>query len=359
MVDNNYLLSPEQDTLGKVFQRAGYVTGYIGKWHLGGTRAEPFGFDESLIWTHTNDHWNSVYHASSERSIQTRGYNATLMTDQAIEFMKRHQKIPFFLMVSWNPPHAKFEDAPDSKKALYPEGSLPMRPNVPLSSDTTIVDSPIAWGKNPRASFQGYHAHISAIDDELGRVLGALDDLGLAEDTILIYTSDHGSMMGSHGLASKRQPYEESIRVPFLARWPGKIPQGEVSNDLVGSIDLMPSLAGLAGVPVPDVCEGRDLSSVLLAQPGPRMESQYIMHISKKNASGGENHPASLFRGVTTGRYTYAQCLDRPWCLFDNQEDPFQLKNRIQDAGKSVERDRLHGMLKEWIGRAGDPFGIM
>ncbi len=206
ITDNALKLSSDEMTIGKAFKQAGYATGYIGKWHLGGTRAEPFGFDHSLIWSRTNSHWNSAYHPKDGKPVKCTRYNATAMADQALEFIDGNKDRPFFLMVSWNPPHSNFTDAPQEDKDLYPPGSLPYPPNVKQPK-----------GLNPRraerrakrrwAVYNGYHAHVTAIDRELGRVMAKLDALGLANNTILVYTSDHGSLLGSHGAGGKRQPY--------------------------------------------------------------------------------------------------------------------------------------------------------
>ncbi|MDQ1257198.1 MAG: hypothetical protein QG656_1800, partial [Candidatus Hydrogenedentes bacterium] len=261
VIDNGIDLNPNEMTLGKAFKAAGYKTGYIGKWHLGGTRAEPFGFDESLIWTGDNVHWDKAqYHPKEGGPIQPKGYNATLMTDQALAFIEENadKDEPFFLMVSWNPPHSNFIDAPEDKKALYPEGSLPFRPNY--ESDKTDPEARKIWDDNGWAEYRGYHAHITAIDEELGRILAKLDETGIAGGTIVVYSADHGSMFGSHGVGSKRQPFDESIRVPFLVCGPGITPAGRTCGNLFGTIDVMPTLCGLAEIPVPDSCMGQDFS---------------------------------------------------------------------------------------------------
>jgi arylsulfatase A-like enzyme len=159
-------------------------------------------------------------------------------------------------------------------------------------------------------------------------------------------------------VGSKRQPFEESIRVPFLIRWPGRIPSGRRSDALFGAIDITPTLCALAGVPVPKTCMGQDFSSALRGKNGPHPESQFIMHISKKNASRGDKHPAPLFRGVTTGRYTYAVYPDRPWCLYDNATDPLQVHNRIEDPACAEVRNHMRRLLADWLARAEDPFII-
>ncbi|MFO7973666.1 MAG: sulfatase [Candidatus Hydrogenedentota bacterium] len=359
VIDNNIPLSPDQMTLGKAFKTAGYRTGYIGKWHLGGTRAEPFGFDTSLIWTRTGIHYDkSKYHPAEGEPVQPKGYNATLMTDQALDFIRENKDAasPFFLMVSWNPPHARFRDAPEDKKALYPENSLPYRPNVDLTSGGVAADAPGIARQNDWPNYQGYHAHITAIDEELGRILSALDEMGLAENTIVVYTSDHGSMFGSHGVGSKRQPHEESIRVPFLIRWPSVVPAGLKNKALFGSVDIMPTLCGLTGIAVPKTCQGQDFSAALVGEKGPDPDFQFIMHISKENASGGNNHPAPIFRGVRTKRYTYAVKPNGEGFLFDNRKDPYQLTNLFDDPDTRELRDQLESLTKQCLEHAEDPF---
>ncbi|MFO7973667.1 MAG: sulfatase [Candidatus Hydrogenedentota bacterium] len=361
VTDNDIHLSPDEITLGKVFKAAGYRTGYIGKWHLGGRRAEPFGFDLSLIWNFTWFHRDKArYHPAGQGPVCPKGYNATLMTDQALAFIHENAGAskPFFLMVGWDPPHAIFEDAPDEKKALYPEGSLLYRPNVDQSVKGSAKGRVALVRKRDSLIYRGYHAHITAIDEELGRVLKALDDLKLTRDTIVVYSSDHGTMFGSHGLKSKRQPYEESIRVPFLVRWPGIVPAGLKNHALFGSIDIMPTLCGLAGVDIPSTCEGQDFSPALLGKDGPDPDFQPIMHISEKNSPVPKKYLAPLFRGVRTKRYTYAITPDGKGFLFDNQKDPYQLMNLFGNPDMADIRKQLEALTRQWLKKARDPFVI-
>ena len=359
VTDNNIPLRRQDVTLGETFKAAGYATGYVGKWHLGGRRAEPHGFDQSLIWTGTGNHWKSTYHPKEGKPVVVKGrYNAAAMTDQAIAFVEQHKARPFFLMLSWNPPHSRFTDPPEAKKALYKAESLPRRPNDrPVKKRRHKALKIGAFG-SAWPVYQGYHAHVSAIDDELGRLMVKLDELGLTDDTIIVYSSDHGSLLGSHGVGGKRQPFEESIKVPFIIRWPGVVRAGGKPENLFGSIDIMPSLSSLAGLSVPASCVGQDFSPLMRGGQGPRPASQFIMHIAKENASGGVKHPAPLFRGVRTERYTYAVYPDKPWCLFDNREDPHQMKNLIDDPGHAKVRKESRTMLAEWLKQADDPFAI-
>lgn len=356
VIDNGLPLSAAEPTLGRTFQAAGYRTGYIGKWHLVGERAEPFGFDLSLIWNNTNVHWDqSTYYPANGDPVTPKGYNATLMTDQALEFIEEQRQRPFFLMLSWNPPHANFTDAPPEKKALYPDGSLPRRPNF---KERPLTGTPADrfFSRNSSPEYEGYHAHISAIDEELGRLTAKLDELDLSENTILIYTSDHGSMFGSHGVGGKRQPYEESIRVPLLIRCPGAIPAGRQAEGLFGTIDLFPTLCGLADMDAPRHCEGIDFSARVFGRRGPQPRSQFIMHIEKKNASGGVNHPAPIFRGIRTERHMYASFPEGGGLLFDLQDDPHQLDNLYGRPAMKRTQQKLAAMLRKWLEEAHDPF---
>ncbi len=356
MIDNNLPLSPNQATLGKAFRDAGCATGYIGKWHLGGdTTAHEFGFDFSRIWENTNEHWDSYYFDDDGvNSANVTEYNATAMTDQALQYIQDHQAERFFLMLSLNPPHGHFDDARPDMLARYPdpETSLSRRPNYEGRPSHLDAD----WER-----YQGYHAHISGVDAEIGRIMARLDALGLSENTILVYSADHGSMMFSQGLRGKRYPYEESVRVPFLVRWPGTVPANAVRETLLGTIDTMPTLCALAGVPVPSQCVGQNLSKSVLGQPGPEPQSQFIMHI-RNDVTANADRWFPYFRGVRTARHTFAYRGQGAWhdagnwLLFDNLADPYQQSNLLAAPEEDQIPAMLEQMLTEWLETAQDPF---
>lgn len=351
MIDNDLRLSSDQMTIGKAFRKAGYNTGYIGKWHLGGKSAADFGFDESLVWINTNDHWDSKYITKNGDTKSCYRYNTNVMTNQALDFIDSSAKKPFFLMLSFDTPHSNFTDAPDDKMKLYKDpDSLSYRKNFIRGKN---------W-ENFNEKYQGYHAHISAVDDELGRIMKKLDRLGISENTILVYSSDHGSMFGSHRLLHKRQPYEESIKVPFIVRWPKVVPAGVKTDALLGSIDIMPTLLSLAGITIPDTCSGKDLSGVVLGTGGATPKSQFIMHISNtnENVDQGDGRVAMLFRGVRTGQYTLAIYHDQQSLLFDNKNDPYQMNNLYDDPSMSDVRKELKNELSQWLTKAKDPFKL-
>jgi arylsulfatase A-like enzyme len=180
----------------------------------------------------------------------------------------------------------------------------------------------------------------------------------MENDTILVYTSDHGSMFGSQGVGGKRQPFEESIRVPFFVRWPGRIEAKKKVDNLFGTIDVVPTLCALAGAKAPDACRGQNFSGHLVGDSGPDPESQFIMHIAKANASGGEDHPAPLFRGARTKRHTYFMTDKGEGSLFDNTADPYQMKNQFTSTDHRTTREACERMTRAWLKAAGDSFEL-
>ena len=360
ITDNHIPLSRDIYTVGHRFKDAGYRTAYIGRWHLTGTRAEPFGFEHSLIWERDNHHWDTaIYHPAEGEPVQPKGYNATLMTDQALDYIHDHHEQghedPYFMILSLNPPHFVFTDAPEEYKALYPEDSLPYRPNVCLEG----ADPDSVLTQNGYPFYEGYHAHISAVDNELGRLMHAIQQHGAERDTILIYSSDHGSQHGSQGVGSKRQPYEESIRVPFLVWQPGVVPGGRTSDTLFGAIDKYRTLCGMAGLDAPDDCNGEDFSSWIYEDRGPDPEHQFIMHIAKSNSARGDDHPAPIFRGIRTKRHTFAHGPDGYRRLFDNETDPYQMRNLAESAEHQGLMREFAEITQRYCEAAEDPYEIV
>ncbi|MBI2422307.1 MAG: sulfatase-like hydrolase/transferase [Candidatus Hydrogenedentes bacterium] len=356
VIDNGIELPHGTQTVAHRFQEAGYRTGYIGKWHLGGERAEPFGFEHSLIWTGTNVHWDtSKYHPADGAPVQPKGYNATLMTDQGLDFIRAHKDERFFLTLSLNPPHSKFTDPPKEKLALYPKDSIPYRPNVRLdaAAEQTVMKN------NGYPHYEGYHGHISAIDGEVGRVMALLEELDLVKNTVLVYGSDHGSMHGSQGLGGKRQCYEESIHVPLLVWQPGVIPPGSSTSALIGTIDMFPTLCGLAGLSVPGACQGQDFSPWVYEGHGPDPEHQFLMHIQKTNASSGDKHPAPIFRGVRTKTHTFAHGPGGYHRLYDNIADPYQMNDLSEKPEHQALRQQLAEATRGWLKKAEDPYELV
>jgi hypothetical protein len=191
-----------------------------------------------------------------------------------------------------------------------------------------------------------YYGLIEGLDVEFGRLMAELDRLGMTNDTIVVYTSDHGEMLGRHGLMGKRWPYRDSTGVPFLIRWPGRIASGETVPMPFGTPDIMPTLLGLAGLEVPAGLDGSDYSARLLGRSGAAgQEHVYLaMHFGFVPWPG--------WRGVRTERYLYARLEDRPWLLYDLQNDPFEGRNLMVEGSPLVEE--LDGLTLELMFGLGD-----
>ena len=289
----------DQETRGTVawaFRDSGYATAHFGKWHLGVRDAGLFGFDKSVVWQGTNNHRKCRYSVDGGEYLQWEGRsNSTATTEQALEWIasSAEDRRPFFAVISVNPPHGPFHDAPEEKQALYPdEEALPFHP-LDVTRDFD--------------QHRDYHALISGMDDDLGLVMARLDALGIADSTILAYTSDHGGMTGVDGVAygQKRHPNDESTRIPFLIRWPGQIPAGRSSAAPTSTIDVFPTLMSLANLgdeqlgPSADYVgslPGTDLSALIRGEPGAaRPDSVFLAHPSNMN-NGGSRHENHLAR---------------------------------------------------------------
>ena len=199
------------------------------------------------------------------------------------------------------------------------------------------------------------------LDDQFQRLLDALDDMDIAGDTIVVFTSDHGDMHGSHGVYKKRWPWNEALKVPFVLRYPGAVPAAARVEAPLSVIDVMPTLLGLVGLSIPDAVEGIDLSAVLRGEEEEGPESVLIMNpcpFSIGDPRGHDQYPSRgmrlEYRGVVTRRHTYVRTIDQPWLPFDNVDDPHQVQNLVDDERSRDVRERLDGLMRAHMARIGD-----
>jgi len=340
---NDLRLSTDETTIAHVLRATGYQTGYIGKWHLDGPdRAGPTppgprrqGFDFWAVGNCTHDYFRSVYYRDDAEPRFWPGYDATAQTDLAVEFVRNADRDrPFCLFLSWGPPHNPYRQVPPDLLALYDDRSLTPPENCADPSPSDLA---------------GYYAHTTALDREMGRLLTTIDQLGIRDETLVVFTSDHGDMLGSHGVQRKQWPWDESVLVPLLMSGPC-VPTGGVHSDaIIGTQDVMPTLLGLLGQTVPDTVEGVDLSGHL----GGGGQDSVLMHAI---CPFGECPEMPEWRGIRTRRHTYVRRLDGPWLLHDNQADPDQMYNLVDDPAHADLRARLDGELSRWLERTNDPF---
>ncbi len=350
---NDVCLSNSAVSIAQAFKDSGYDTAYIGKWHLDGHGRSNFipperrqGFDYWKVLECTNDYNNSYYYGHEPNKEKWDCYDAEAQTKCAQEYIKNHNKNqPFLMLLSWGPPHNPYETAPKKHRDMYNPKNIKLRPNVPKELSNKA--------KNELA---GYYAHITALDEYVGDLQQTIKDEGLEDNTIFVYTSDHGDMLHSHGFERKQKPWDESILVPFLLKYPEIF--HNKPKDIkkpINAPDIMPTLLGLSGVPIPETVEGMDYSSFLRGEGNLQVQAALIECISPfgewERRNGGRE-----YRGIRTERYTYARDITGPWLLYDNLKDPYQLDNLCNKAEHKDIQKKLDILLMEILNERNDEF---
>ncbi len=352
---NDVPLNANAVTLPKVLQAAGYDTGCIGKWHIDGhgsrsafiPRERRQGFDYWKVLECTHAYNNSPYYADGPEKLKWDGYDAFAQTRDAQAYLRARTKVakPFLLWLAWGPPHNPYETAPPKYRALYAPEKITLHPNVPQS----------ARGK-ARQELAGYYAHCTALDDAFADLLRTLDETGLATNTIVVFTSDHGDMLWSQNQQRKQRPWEESARVPMLLRLPASLgikPQRLAAT--INSEDVMPTLLSLAGVAVPKSVEGLDFTGAMRGGADPSGGSTVLRCLVPfgefTRARGGRE-----YRALRTAQHTYVRALDGPWLLYDHERDPYQTNNLADLSAYEPLQKKLDARLKEKLVAQHDDF---
>jgi len=361
-------------TVAHLLQRGGYHTGMIGKWHLG---SDPMGFDHWEILPGQGTYFDPVFYTATSETTYTGAYVTEVITDLALGFLRQRPRgKPFFLMVHHKAPHRPWD--PDSAHAAHfatqriPEPTtlwdtyatrtdalrentqriaadlnnrdlkLTPPPNLTAAQrgawweirpDTATVvrdgqevllrGEPLVRWKYQRY-MQDYLATVQSVDESVGRILEYLDQAGLGRNTIVIYTSDQGFFLGDHGLFDKRFMYEESIRMPFLVRWPAAIRPGTRADAMGINVDFAPTFLDAAGLRIPPDMQGRSLLPVLRGRtPADWRTAMYYRYY---HDPGHHNTRAHYGVRTETHKLIYFWKKDQ-WELFDLVNDPFELHN--------------------------------
>lgn len=362
-----------QRTVAHELKDAGYHTAYFGKWHLGGFeekngRAAFFitdpeqrgGFDEWVGFENNNSQFDCWVHGGrGEGAFHYRlpGYETDALTDLLIDYLERRAgaeaeeaEQPFFATLSVQPPHDPYI-APEEWMRRHTPGAVELRPNVPR---VDYVE------ERARRQLAGYYAMIENLDWNFGRVRETLERLGMAEDTHILFFSDHGDMQGSHGQFMKNSPWEESIRVPLVIGGgePFYSNRNGQSDLPVNVTDLAATTLGLCGLPVPDWMQGKDYSALRLGSGDlpERADSGFLQAVIPTG------HPYSIdrpWRGVVTGDgWKLAVLEHQHWMLHNLRDDPYEQVNLAFNSKFYADRRRLMGLLREWLDETGDSFPL-
>ncbi|MBT7419285.1 MAG: sulfatase [Gemmatimonadetes bacterium] len=351
---NDVCLQNGATSMAQAFKAGGYDTAYIGKWHIDGhgrtnyippERRQGFEYWKVLECTHSYN--ESYYYAGdSDEKLAWENYDAEAQTKDAQQYIRDHQgDDPFLMVLSWGPPHAPYETAPAKYRAQYRREDIELRPNVPPEKAADAAE----W-------IAGYYAHCTALDDCMADLLQTLEDQGIDDNTLVLFFSDHGDMLGSQGWDKKQKPWEESIRVPFLLRYPALLgTEGRQVDALIDIPDIMPTLLGLCQLNIPESVEGLDFSGYLRGGDDPS-DGAALLSCPHPFGQWHRQIGGREYRGLRTKRYTYARSLDGPWLLYDNERDPYQLENLVDSPDAADLLKELDQRLSTRLALMGDEF---
>ncbi len=378
MVINEIRMNPNHKCLAHCLCESGYTTGYIGKWHLWAnelgnhndsrnsyTPPGPYRLGFDGYWAGYNFHHNyydTYFHTNSPEKIYygKNIYEPDAQTNMAVEFLKKNKNSdePFALFLSYGTPHDPWtkENVPAEFYNKFKDTDFPTPINYKQENDEPYGDG---WSNIPKSPekldewMRVYYAMTANLDWNVHRILKAMQEYSIDENTILIFASDHGEMFGAHGRMKKNIFYEEAIRVPFLIRWPEKLPAGLALDTCISNIDIMSTLLGMTEINIPEEVEGMDLSHLVFEKKGPEPEFAFLQNTGAC-AIWDNGHE---WRAVRTKQFTYAVYkVDGKELLFDNIKDPYQMKNLVQEKKYQSVLQDLKKKMKRKMASINDTF---
>lgn len=346
-------LSHRLITWPRLLHDAGYESAFMGKWHMGNDPTPRSGFDHWIAFAGQGRYQDVPLNVDG-KMVDNKGYTTDVLNNYAVEFLKRRHDKPFALYLAHKAIHGPFTPA-ERHKNLYTTEKLPRRPDYyddlkgkPVL--TRLVDgSPaVQAGRDHDQLIRNQMRTQMAIDDGVGMILKTLEQTGQLDNTIIAYSSDNGYFWGEHHLGDKRWSYEESIRDPFLIRYPKLIKAGTKIDQSMLNIDVAPTMLQLAGAPVPSAIQGRSVVPLLKGQTSNWRTSFLMEYFAEK-----KYNRCPSWQGVRSERwkYTHYANLEGMDELYDIQADPYEMKNRINDPAAASAlnqmKQELQRLLKE------------
>ena len=352
--------------IADILNNNGYDTGYIGKWHLCGIPRDQFidekrrlGFKTWKVANCNHSYLNCYYDDENNNRNVVKGYEPEIFGDLAADFLKSHDKTePWALYLSFATPHDPYLEIGKEYYDMYKDESLELRENATdlvMRSKSNYINH-----EQMTENLKGYYGHISAIDKQFGNLLNILEETDRLDNTIIVYTSDHGDMFGSHGVTDKQSPYEESIHVPLLLYWKGHTIKG-ATDELIGLVDLPTSLLGMIGLKFPDKVSGKDIHEIFTSKDGKGLDECYIFDLYPCHQAYDKGY--SAWRGIRSKQFTFVLNIDDNYnnkvllldnilfdnILFDNINDPFQMNNVADNIEYKKIKDDLMIILHKYI----------
>ena len=392
ILDNTTRFDGTQQTFPKILQKNGYQTAIVGKWHLW---SRPTGFDYDEVLPGQGAYYNPTFIKRGE-TVKHEGYNTDITTDLGLKWLKdeRDKDKPFMLMLQYKAPHRNWQPGPDHL-TLFDDVTIPEPENLfddysgrgtaahtqnmtiektmgdydnKLITPRGLTDEQIekweaAYGpkneKFKKANLKGkdlvrwkyqrymkdYLRCIRSVDDNIGRVLKYLDDSGLAENTVVMYSADQGFYLGEHGWFDKRFMYEESFRTPLIARWPKHIKPGTKNYDLVQNLDMAQTFLDIAGAPQPSDMQGMSLKPIFENGKAPKdwRKSLYYNYYEFPGPHSVRRH-----EGVATKRYKLIHFYDiNEWEFYDLEKDPAEMNSQYENKKYAAKIEELKVELEK------------
>lgn len=278
IVDNHTeLIDTTKSTYASEIQKAGYTTGFIGKWHMSNQEGKRPGFDYSFSFIGQGRYNDCPYQLNGKEFVNTKGWVDDVSTDSALTFIKRNEAKPFLLSVAFKSSHANWTP-PERLAKAYSDVSLtrsaseghdtPYKDKVysrwnQRNNKVALTTEEKAWTEKNDEMIRNYFRVLKGVDENVGRILDLLDSLHLAENTVVIYSTDNGYYLGEHNLGDKRSAYEESLRTPLLVRYPNHIAKNTTNDKFVLNVDIAPTILDYANVKRPDSFQGKSWKQLL------------------------------------------------------------------------------------------------
>ncbi|MDO6732176.1 sulfatase [Marinovum sp. 2_MG-2023] len=396
MVQNHFPLRGDQTFLADCLKGAGYRTGYIGKWHLeGGPKPgfvppeRRFGFEHFVGFNRGHDYQGSIYFDDAGQAYHSKRYEPDYQTDQLMEFIDTATKAddgkPWFGYVSYGPPHFPMQ-MPDHLRKIYSADEVPLPPGVPnaalqeefqrIRSEQYCKGDPrsphkshAAYDKKPKGEpeteaeirqfIAEYYGMIHNVDWNVGRVLNQLDALGIADDTMVIFLSDHGDMLGQHGsfCGIKCEGYRAAMHVPLIIRYPARFKPHRSEAMVDVGVDMMPTLLDLCGIPGPDDMHGISYLPVLDGTSDQHRDTIWFQVFTQDDGQMGEFTPYAQ-RGVRTRDWLYVRHKDRRVMLYDQRNDYDEQNNLVYRPEHSALMDDFDARIAAHMAATGDDWDM-
>ena len=343
-------------TLAEALAAAGYSTALVGKWHLRPTPAA-LGFSQSLRCRMRHRYFKQTFYKNEGEPYVYEGYSPEHETQAAVQFVREHRDRPFFLYLAYGPPHMPLSEMPERYRTMYDPAKVVLRDNVWKDGVLAFNED---WFKTYLSDFQYYqhkdtftqalpagmtlreltalyYGQITAIDDCVAQVLTAIHQAGLDDDTIIVFTSDHGDMLGSHQAFNKGVHYDEATHIPMIIRYPRVLQPRVIDQQVASLVDIMPTVLELCGLPVPASVQGTSLVPVLTGrQPQTGSNAAFI--------------ETGACDGIRTRQYLYylgPKQAEREH-LFDTQADPYQMNDLAADPSQQTVLASLRARVHAW-----------